>query len=134
MAQKILQTTFAFALLIALWNFARAADCEAAQTQAKMTQCAGHDFQKVDKVLNNTYSEYQNRLNESQKRQLQTAQLAWIKFRDQSCDFESSGVKGGSAYPMVRYHCLAEKTKIRIKELEKLASCKEGDLSCPAWK
>lgn len=99
-----------------------------------MNQCAGQDFEKADRRLNKKYTEYQTRLTREQKEQLRGTQLAWIKFRDKSCDFESSGVQGGSAYPMIRYGCLAEKTRARIKELEQLAACKEGDLGCPAWK
>jgi uncharacterized protein YecT (DUF1311 family) len=40
-------------------------------------------------------------------------------------------VEGGSAYPMVLHGCLTQKTAARAKELEQLAVCEEGDLSCP---
>ena len=50
----------------------------------------------------------------------------------QACQFEASGVAGGSAFSMVLTSCLIKKTRERNKELEALANCQEGDLSCPA--
>ena len=57
-------------------------------------------------------------------------QLAWIKFKDLACQFETSGTEGGSVHAMVLAECLIEKTRHRNKELEALANCQEGDLSC----
>jgi uncharacterized protein YecT (DUF1311 family) len=110
-----------------------AANCNGSQT-SDVTQCASEDFHKIDTQLNKAYNRYRARLSESQKKQLKEAQLAWIRFRDLSCDFESSGVEGGSAYPMIRDHCLVTKTGIRLREIQALEKCEEGDLSCPALK
>jgi uncharacterized protein YecT (DUF1311 family) len=110
------------------------ADCSAPATQSEMTQCAGHAYSAADKKLNLAYNEYRNRLNAEQKKKLTQAQLAWIKFRDLSCAFESSGAEGGSAYPMVRSGCLAAKTESRLKEIKALQECQEGDMTCPALK
>jgi uncharacterized protein YecT (DUF1311 family) len=113
---------------------AYSADCKNVFGQTEMNECFRQEFQAADKRLNKIYSEYQTRLTKAQKRQLKAAQLTWIKFRDQSCDFQASSTQGGSAYQMVRYMCLTEKTRLRVKELKQLATCEEGDLSCPAWK
>nr|WP_315395166.1 lysozyme inhibitor LprI family protein [uncultured Duganella sp.] len=110
------------------------ADCAAPATQSEMTQCAGQAYSAADKKLNLAYNEYRARLGAEQKKQLTQAQQAWIKYRDLSCAFESSGVEGGSAYPMVRSACLAAKTESRLKEITALLDCKEGDMSCPAHK
>ena len=109
---------------------AHAADCTSSQTAA-MTACAADEFKKADAQLNQSYNDYRARLSPVQKGQLKDAQLAWVKFRDLTCDFESSGVEGGSAYPMIRFYCLAEKTGVRLKEIQALKNCEEGDLSCP---
>ncbi|MDP3814670.1 lysozyme inhibitor LprI family protein [Pseudomonas sp.] len=77
------------------------------------------------------YGEYRKGLDGAQKQQLKEVQLAWIKFRDLACAFESSSLEGGSAYSMQLNACLAQKTAARIKGLEQLASCEEGDLSWP---
>lgn len=119
-----------FIVLLMCANNAFAA-CDATQT-TDMTQCAVADFQTADRQLNQAYSDYRTRLSASQKNQLKLAQLAWIKLRDLSCDFESSAAQGGSVYPMIRYECLAAKTKARLKEIRSLSACEEGDLRCPA--
>ncbi|MYM42201.1 lysozyme inhibitor LprI family protein [Duganella qianjiadongensis] len=121
-----------FALLCVFFRSA-VANCEAPKTQVEMTECARQDYAEQDRKLNIAYAEYRVRLRESQKKQLKDAQRAWIKFRDASCEFESSGVEGGSVYPMVRYLCLSEKTAIRLQEIKELSVCKEGNLSCPAY-
>jgi len=109
-------------------------ECGNRTTQAAMNQCAAADYAKVDGELNKVYNDYRSRLNEDQQRQLRDAQLAWLKFRDLWCNFESSGVKGGSAHPFVLQYCLATMTRARLRQLSVLATCEEGDLSCPAPK
>jgi uncharacterized protein YecT (DUF1311 family) len=108
-----------------------AANCTDLKSQLKMTTCAGQEYASQDKQLNAAYSQYRSRLSTSQKKQLKDAQVARIKYRDLSCDFESSAVEGGSAHQMVRYGCFTEKTAARLREITKLIECKEGDLSCP---
>ena len=125
---------FLLAVLLPLMSASAWADCSAPATQSEMTQCAGQAYSAADKKLNLAYNEYRARLNAEQKKKLTQAQLAWVKFRDLSCAFESSGAEGGSAYPMVRSGCLAAKTESRLKEIEALQDCQEGDMSCPAHK
>ncbi|MEV4780654.1 lysozyme inhibitor LprI family protein [Burkholderia sp. LMU1-1-1.1] len=121
-------------LALSLLSASAWADCSAPATQSEMTQCAGQAYSAADKKLNLAYNEYRNRLNAEQKKKLTQAQLAWVKFRDLSCAFESSGAEGGSAYPMVRSGCLAAKTESRLKEIKALQDCQEGEMSCPAHK
>ena len=120
------------ALVLALLSASALADCNAPATQSEMTQCAGQAYPTADKKLNLAYNAYRARLSAEQKKKLTQAQLAWVKFRDLSCAFESSGAEGGSAYPMVRSGCLAAKTESRLKEIKALQECQEGDMSCPA--
>jgi uncharacterized protein YecT (DUF1311 family) len=124
----------AVALLLCSPGPAISQACGDRQTQAEMNQCAAADYATVDGELNKVYNDYRSRLTEVQKRQLGDAQLAWIRFRDLSCEFESSGVKGGSAHPFVLQSCLAAMTRARIQQLSTLAGCEEGDLTCPAPK
>ncbi|HWV08078.1 MAG TPA: lysozyme inhibitor LprI family protein [Pseudomonas sp.] len=109
-----------------------AADCSEAANQASLNQCIAENHAAQDKRLNQVYGEYRARLSASQKQQLKAAQRAWMEFRDRSCAFEVSAAQGGSAYPMALKGCLAAKTAIRVEELQRLASCTEGDLACPA--
>lgn len=110
---------------------ASAKDCDNPQTQLDMNDCAAMEYQRVDSELNAVYAEYRKRLSPSQAQQLKAAEVAWIKFRDASCIFETSEVEGGSIHPLVYHDCLATKTRERIAALKALASCKEGDPSCP---
>lgn len=112
---------------------ALALDCQNPQTQTDMNQCASTDLNRETKKINKTYNDFRAKLNPAQKQQFKEVQLAWIKFKDLACQFEASGVEGGSAHSMVLSGCLTEKTRQRNKELEALGNCQEGDLSCPAW-
>jgi uncharacterized protein YecT (DUF1311 family) len=123
---------FVAAVFISFAAFAE--NCGDLDAQSEMNDCAFREYKKVDKELNEIYNSYRARLDEGQKRQLRDVQLEWVKFRDLACAFESSGVEGGSVYPLVINYCLARRTADRVKELSALANCKEGDLSCPAWK
>lgn len=86
-----------------------------------------------DVRLNAIYKAYMQRLDPAQKKSLTDAQRAWLNFRDLDCKFEASGVDGGSSYPMILRQCLDRKTDDRIKDLERLSTCQEGDLSCPEF-
>lgn len=121
-------------LLFCIPIAALSADCGDQTTQSGMNQCTYGEYQKADKELNEVYSAYRSRLDASQKKQIKNVQLAWVKYRDLTCDFESSGVKGGSVYPFILQSCLTKMTLARLEELKFLANCEEGDLSCPAWK
>lgn len=112
---------------------ALALDCQNPQSQTDMNQCAYSDLDSETKKINKTYNDFRAKLNPTQKQQLKEVQLAWIKFKDLACQFEASGVEGGSAHSMVLAGCLIEKVRQRNKELETLGNCQEGDLSCPAW-
>ena len=126
-------TKFSIALLLlpALQLHAQTLDCDNAMTQMEMNQCAAQAFERQDQQLNRVYNQYRAGLQPKDRQALKQVQLAWIKFRDLACAFESASVEGGSAYPMVLNGCLAQKTAARVKELEQLAICEEGDLSCP---
>jgi uncharacterized protein YecT (DUF1311 family) len=122
-----------YSLLLALSAFsagAYAVDCNKPNTQADMNQCAAEDLNKADGELNQLYIALRAQLNVPQQNQIRDVQLAWIKYRDLSCRFESAHSAGGSAQGMVLQYCLTEKTKARAKELKSQLSCGEGDISC----
>lgn len=122
------------AVMVSTSFMAQARDCGSPRTQLEVNECASERLTRADQELNQVYADYRKRLSASEARQFRQVQVTWIKFRDAACVFESSGVKGGSAFTMVHLGCLAAKTETRVKELKALASCEEGDLSCPAPK
>lgn len=106
--------------------------CSSATTQQALNQCANQARRQADRSLKDFVADYQTRLSSEQVIMLQHTQASWELFRRFSCEFESSGVVGGSAYPMVFSGCMAAKATARLSELQKMAQCEEGDLSCPA--
>lgn len=108
-----------------------ALDCNNAQTQADMDECASQALNKADAELNQTYVDYRKRLDKAQQNQIRDVQLAWIKYRDLSCKYATSRGTGGSAHNMALQSCLTEKTLERTKELKALSACPEGDIACP---
>ncbi len=97
-------------------------------------QASADDFSVADQRLNHLYKNYLTRLEQPQRSKFVNAQRAWIKFKDADCNFQASGVEGGSEQPLITTLCLLDRTKGRIAQLEYFANCQEGDLSCPAWR
>jgi len=110
---------------------ALAQDCEKAETQLELNECAAAEYQKADGELNAAYKKVFALASKEQHSLLKNAQNAWIKLRDADCDFVASGVEGGSLQPMIYSQCLTDKTRERTAWLESLLQCGEGDLSCP---
>ena len=111
---------------------ASAENCDVLQKQADMNRCHVSEYKAADKMLNDVYASYRATLGDIQKKSLTNAQLAWIKYRDLSCDFETTNAKGSSMFQMLLSICLTEKTRSRIEEIKKLHFCEEGDVSCIA--
>lgn len=120
-------------LVLAIPVPARADDCDNAQTQADMNECAGEALKASDAELNTVYKQIMQRLGNdtATARKLVAAQKSWLSFRDNECIFSSSGVEGGSVYPMILVGCHDRLTRQRIAELKVYLDCEEGDLSCP---
>ena len=99
-------------------------------SQSMMTICAGVDFQAADAKLNAAYKDLVGRNDEKSNRLLQTAQRAWIAFRDAECAYSTADSEGGSIHPMEISQCLTELTNERTKQLTSGPNCQDGDPSC----
>lgn len=98
---------------------AMAADsCTNPQTQADMNQCASQDYKNEDSRLNQTYKTLRSHLTTKEKSQLKTVQLAWISYRDKSCEFTTRNSVGGSIHSLEKNSCLSQMTAVRRGELE----------------
>ena len=124
--------TLAFLFLLP-WATAKAADCNAPQTQTDMNQCAAQAWRRADAELNAHYRQITNRLkdNAAAIKQLTVAQRAWLVFRDAECAFATSASDGGSIRPALQASCEEQLTRKRTAEFKIYLSCQEGDLSCP---
>ena len=109
-------------------------DCASATTQARMNECAHEDFLAATAGYAASYKTISDKLGSKQKDQFRRAQKLWIQYRTAACNFESSGVAGGSAQGMIKWRCDARMTRARSAELDVLANCKEGDSSCPHFR
>ena len=114
-------------LVAAMVTCARAGN---SQSQIELTQQSVEEYRASDRKLNAVYSRLAAKLSPASKESLQTAQLAWIRFRDQECEFESINTVGGSIHSMMVNVCLGRFTNQRIKDIERQLNCQEGDLSC----
>lgn len=94
--------------------------CPGSNTQLELNQCAARARDKADAELNKVYRELIKDTGKAERAKLRAAQLAWIRFRDAQCDYESIGNKGGSIYPMVSSFCLARVTTARVKQLQEI--------------
>jgi uncharacterized protein YecT (DUF1311 family) len=92
--------------------------CEEKSSQAEASECAYHEYQAADADLNKVYARLALKLDADGKALLKVSELAWIKYRDSNCAFESSFYKGGTMRPMIESFCLARVTKARTAELK----------------
>jgi uncharacterized protein YecT (DUF1311 family) len=100
-------------------QLAQRPNCNNPQTQSEMNICASIAYQNADRKLNQVYRQLLPKLSASRKQKLISAQQAWIKFRDSSCEFETSAYEGGSIAPMIYGFCLADVTEQRSKDLQR---------------
>ena len=96
---------------------AQRVNCSNAQTTVEMKYCSQQSYQTVDKQLNQVYQQVISSIKGEQKQLLTTAQQAWIKFRDNNCNFETYLNRGGTGYEIFRNGCLERLTQQRTKDL-----------------
>jgi uncharacterized protein YecT (DUF1311 family) len=92
--------------------------CEGNGSQAEASGCARREYEAADAELNKAYNRLAGVLNADEKALLKESELAWIKYRDSNCVFESSQYAGGTMRPMIESFCLARVTKARTAELK----------------
>jgi uncharacterized protein YecT (DUF1311 family) len=104
-----------------------------AQTQSDLDDTAHAEYQKQDKMLNNTYKEILKIYKDDTLfiNRLRIAQRAWLEYRDKYMESlypEKDKSYYGSIYPMCYYNALALLTKQRADQLKLwLEGAEEGD-------
>ena len=121
----------AVGLVVLVLSFNAAVD---AQTQLEMNRDADRTLRDTEAKLNAAVTTYRKRLGPSQQAAFDESQRRWVAYRKAACEYQSSGVAGGSAYPMVLAACLTDYANERLTIITELMNCFEGDLSCPAFK
>ena len=96
-------------------------DCNRANTQLDLDQCAQANFESADRRLNEVYRAAMDQAgDEASRAQLRDSERTWIQFRDRECARQVGPREGGgSIWPMNLANCLEEKTAQRIRELRR---------------
>jgi uncharacterized protein YecT (DUF1311 family) len=92
--------------------------CEERGSQAEASGCAHREYLAADAELNKAYNRLAGILDAEEKALLKASELAWIKYRDSNCSFESSQYAGGTMRPMIESFCLTRVTRARAAELK----------------
>ncbi|MDO8050505.1 lysozyme inhibitor LprI family protein [Janthinobacterium sp. SUN211] len=85
------------------------------------TFCMSRELKESDTRLNVIYKTLMYALAKPQG--LQSAQRAWLVFRDAECKFQNKAMHGGSAYHFSMDLCLMQLTEQRISALETVRPC-----------
>ena len=89
------------------------------ETTFEMKQCSAKEYKRADDELNKVYQQLMSKLgDEGHKSALKSAQLAWLKYRDANCDFESYLNRGGSIYSVIVTECKTSMTASRTREMK----------------
>ena len=111
-----------------------ATECAVASTQSVLNACAYEDFLAATAAYAEQYRALSKQLPTAQRDRLQRMQKAWVAYHAAACRFESGPTTGGSAQGYVYWNCTARMTRERTVELARVASCREGDITCSAKK
>jgi uncharacterized protein YecT (DUF1311 family) len=107
----------AFFLVTCAAAVSAAENCKNPKSQLAMNTCAGLDFKREDASLNKNYQLLMAKTTPESQPKLKEVQLAWLKFRDLSCEYASASYITGSMYTLVNQSCLSGLTKQRNKDL-----------------
>jgi uncharacterized protein YecT (DUF1311 family) len=110
--------------------FAADTDCKNPVDQTSMNICADKAFKASDKQLNDKYHALYEGSSAAGRQQLQTAQRAWIAYRDAQCTFNSMGSVGGSRHALAYSTCADMLTQAQTKIMDQQLNCDDGDTSC----
>ena len=91
--------------------------CDDAQSQSEMNICADKRFKAADAVLNRVYNQLASKLDTDARARLKAAEVSWLKYRDDNCEYEAAPFEGGSMQPLIRSSCYERMTKARTEEL-----------------
>ena len=100
-------------------------------TTSDRVQCFERVYEAADAEQEALYRKLLDSLIDPGERTLlETAQRAWIQYRERECEFETAGTRLGTIHPIVVRDCLTEKTKAHIAELRRQLDCPSGDTGC----
>ena len=99
-------------------QIAQQPNCKSPQTTLDMNTCSSQELKAADTKLNQLYQQLLPKINSKQQQRLTAAQRTWIKFRDETCDYEAGHFEGGTVAAPIYVSCKARVTQQRVKDLE----------------
>ena len=106
-------------------------DCSKFIAQMDLNSCTGDNLESADAALNAVYKQVMVWRDKAGQESLKHSERAWIAQRDKTCADEVGPQEdGGSIWPMESNTCLREQTDKRIRELQKMMTCKAGVSVC----
>ena len=108
------------ALAMAIPSTIRAQDslpvaCDSAMTTIDMRRCDSRDLESAQRDLQRYLQEA--RRVAANRAQLDSSQVAWLRYRDVACRAAASEYEGGTMQPLVVLGCLTDLTRDRIRQL-----------------
>jgi uncharacterized protein YecT (DUF1311 family) len=125
--------TTIFSALLAIASISNASakaenQCASSITEVEMYECLNSELERADSALNSAYKNLMVRHKENgapsglkiktQDNYLRKSQLAWIKLRDTTCDFETYESITGSGFGTIHTACLLKQTQKRVDYLK----------------
>ena len=92
-------------------------NCSQQDSQIAVRRCMRLAYEKADRELNSVWKEVISQLSGNEKERLIDRQLAWIEYRDATCDKETQGNRGGTGYRYFLNNCLRRVTVERTEVL-----------------
>lgn len=108
-------------LSVIVTNKTYALNCSNPKIGYEINVCFGEEEQKADKELNQVYQQFL-KADSRHKKQLIQSELAWIKFRDLECKFQSLSFEGGTLENQEYSRTFIRLTKERIQHLKNAIS------------
>jgi uncharacterized protein YecT (DUF1311 family) len=103
--------------------------CDSGQ-YVPMFTCGRFNYLYADAELNEIYQSLMKQLNtDSARTALKSAEMAWIKYRDATCKYETDSVRSGRFGSVFKIGCLVGETKERVAKLKEYLKCQ--DPGCP---
>ncbi|WP_262879416.1 lysozyme inhibitor LprI family protein [Roseicyclus sediminis] len=89
--------------------------------QQQINFCLGQRYLGWQDEMERAYAAVLARLPEEDEVRMRAAQLAWVTYRDLTCEVEAGEMRGGSGEAMLRNGCLARLTERRAQDLAAMA-------------
>jgi len=97
---------------------AQGRDCSGLATQVEINGCHVQNFSFWEAEMARHYAAALSALSEEDEMHMRAGQLAFVTYRDMTCEVEAGLMRGGSGEAMMRFSCLSRLTEARARDLQ----------------